>query len=280
MTQNGAAHLGFTGFVPDGLRQAAGVATLVLVLWLNGLAGAGALSGESIGVIANRYASAFLPAGYVFGIWSLIYLALVAFTVYQALPGQRANPLLRRLGWLWPVNGVLNVAWIVTFSFSRFGAAMVVMIALLASLLAIHLRIGLEDELPLRDRVFVAFPFGLYLAWISVALIANTFQYVTFLEWDGFGIDGTVWSAVMMGVATALGAFMAWHRRTWVFPPVVAWALVGIAVRFPDTPIVARTAWVMVGVGGVALLVSLARGRVGKVVGPGRRPSAPLSGSP
>ena len=33
--------------------QIAGILTFALVLWLNGLAGAGGLSGESIGVIAN-----------------------------------------------------------------------------------------------------------------------------------------------------------------------------------------------------------------------------------
>ena len=48
------------------------LAVLGLVLWANALAGSGALSGESIGLIANRYASTFLPAGWVFSIWSLI----------------------------------------------------------------------------------------------------------------------------------------------------------------------------------------------------------------
>ncbi|NCG32392.1 MAG: tryptophan-rich sensory protein, partial [Proteobacteria bacterium] len=153
----------------DLVRQIAGVLTFAFVMWLNGLAGAGTLSGESIGVIANRYPSAFLPADYVFGIWGLIYLALLGFTIYQALPAQRTNPVLRRLGWWWPVNGLLNVTWIVTFSFSHFGAAMVIMLALLGSLIVMHLRIGIEDELGVMDRVLVALPFALYLSWISVA---------------------------------------------------------------------------------------------------------------
>lgn len=49
----------------DRLRQVAGVVTFGLVLGLNGVAGSGGLSGESIGEIANRYPSAFRPASYV-----------------------------------------------------------------------------------------------------------------------------------------------------------------------------------------------------------------------
>ena len=83
--------------------QALNLAVLVLVLWLNGLAGSGGLSGESIGLIANRYPSWFLPANYVFGIWSLIYLGLTAFTVFQLLPGERSNPAVTAIGWWWPM---------------------------------------------------------------------------------------------------------------------------------------------------------------------------------
>lgn len=245
----------------DLLRQSAGVLTFALVLWLNGLAGAGGLSGESIGVIANRYRSDFLPADYVFGIWGLIYLGLFAFTVFQALPGQRANPLLRRLGWLWPANGLLNVAWIVTFSFSRFGAAMLVMLLLLGSLIVIHVRLGIETDLAWKDHAFIAAPFSLYLAWISVAVVANTFQYVTYLDLEVRLGSGPMWSAAMMLATTALAAFMAWRRRVWIYPLVVAWALAGIAVRFAESEMMAMTAWSLVIVGLGSLIVSRRSGK-------------------
>lgn len=230
--------------------QGLNVAVLILVLWLNALAGSGALSGESIGVIANRYPSWFLPANYTFGIWSLIYLWLVAFAVYQALPAQRGSAALGRLHLGWVTNGALNIAWIVAFSFERFGSALLMMVALLVNLVWILERIGWHrGGLGAGDRVFVAYPFALYLAWISVALISNTFQYLTFLEWGGFGIPGPVWSAIMMGVATALGLFMVFHRGNWFFPLVFAWAFVGIAERYAETPLVANTAWTAAAVG-------------------------------
>jgi benzodiazapine receptor len=232
------------------LRQIVNVVVLVAVLWVNGLAGSGALSGESIGIIANRYRSTFLPANWVFGIWSLIYMALFALIVYQALPGHRENEALQRIGWGWAVNGALNIAWVVLFSFSQFGPALAVMLALLVNLVWIMERTEwAEGRLGWADRFLVAYPFGLYLAWISVAVIANTFQYMTYLEWGGFGISAEVWSALMMVVGTGLATFMVFHRGNWFFPVVFAWAFLGIADRFDEVPVIADTAYAMIAVG-------------------------------
>lgn len=240
-------------------RRLANLAAFALVLALNGLAGSGAISGASIGEIANRYPSYFLPANYVFGIWSLIYLGLAAFALYQVLPAQRDNATLERLGLGWVVNGALNVVWIVTFSYALFWPAWLVMIGLLVSLVWIHERVGLGSrKLSLPDLAFVAYPFALYLAWISVALISNTFQLVAYVGWSGFGIDGSVWSVAMMGVGTALATFMVVHRGNWLFPPVFAWAFVGLAVRYEDTPLIADTAYLLAGASLVALVGGMA----------------------
>lgn len=226
------------------LMQAVNAVTLVLVLWANGAAGSGALSGESIGVVANRHASYFLPANYVFGIWSLIYLGLILFALYQVLPVARASRSLVALGWGWVANGALNVVWIVLFSFSMFVPAWIVMIGLLANLIWIHERIGFGTrDHSWWERLCVVWPFGLYLAWISVALISNTFQLVTYLGWDGFGIEGPVWAALMMMVATGLSTFMVLHRGNAWFPFVFAWAFVGLARRYGEIPLIANTAF-------------------------------------
>lgn len=240
------------------VRQLVGLVVMAVVLWVNALAGSGRLSGESIGLIANRYRSTFLPANWVFGIWSLIYLGLVVFSVYQALPAQRDNETLRRLGWGWAVNGALNMAWVALFSFALFGPALAVMVALLVNLIWLVERTGwAEGSLSRGDRVFVAWPFGLYLAWIAVALIANTFQYATFLEWSGWGISAEAWSATMMVAATGLSGFMVLHRGNWLFPIVFAWAFVGIADRFAHVPLIANTAYAMTAVGLTVLLLAM-----------------------
>ncbi|MBK7908283.1 MAG: hypothetical protein IPJ78_17220 [Gemmatimonadetes bacterium] len=259
------------------------LATLLAVLALNGLAATGAMSGDSIGVLANRYESLFLPANYVFGIWSLIYLGLTASVAYQLLPTAAAARAVERIGPWWVVASVLNVAWISLFSFSRFGAALLVMVAFLVALVLTGARLraplagdapglpgapGAPGARPVRDgwaeRVLVRWPFDLYLAWISVALISNTFQFAHAIGWGGFGIAESTWAVAMMIVATVLGVVMAWGQRAWVFPLVVAWALRGIGVRHAGLPVIATAVgWLVplgIVAGAVAVIVRAERG--------------------
>ena len=45
--------------------------------------------------IAENFHTLFDPAAYVFWIWSLVYVGLLAFGVYQVLPSQWNNPRVR-----------------------------------------------------------------------------------------------------------------------------------------------------------------------------------------
>lgn len=243
-------------------RRAIGVLTFMVVIVVNGMAGSGALSGDSIGVIASRYPTAFLPASYVFGIWSVIYLGLLAFTVDMAIRRQSDAALHRRLRRLWPLNGLLNAAWLTAFSFSRFGVAMVLMVCLLINLSMIQATMGDPGKLGMRDRLTTATPFNLYLAWISVAVIANAFQFAASLGWSNTGSTSELWSVAMMTAATGVGAFMAFRRGVLVFPLVVAWALAGIAVRHSDSEILTIPAWSLALVGLLSFLTALVRSGV------------------
>ncbi|QJR36076.1 TspO/MBR family protein [Gemmatimonas groenlandica] len=243
-------------------RQKAGnVLALVTVIALNGLAATGAMSGDSIGVIANRYRSLFLPADYVFGIWSVIYLGLIASVVYQALPTASAERAVRRLGIWWAVTGALNVAWISLFSFGQFALALPVMVIFLVTLVVIGERVRTGSAPSLAEQIFLVWPQDIYLAWISVALIANSFQFAQAVQWGGFGIAESTWAVAMMFVATLLGTVMAWGRGNWLFPLVVAWALRGIGARYPEVAAIADTTRWLVPAGVVVGMIAWAAGR-------------------
>ena len=232
---------------------------LVVVIALNGLAATGAMSGQSIGALANQYRSLFLPANYVFGIWSLIYAGLLGSLVWQLWPGASSRRAVERLGIWWTVEGTLNVAWITVFSFAWFGTALLVMLVFLASLILVGERVRqpAADGTPPSwgDRLFVTWPQDLYLAWISVAVIANTFQYAHVIGFGGFGIPEATWAVGMMGVATLLGVLMAYAKGNWSFPFVVAWALYGIGDRYADLPTIGSAVdWLVPGGIGLGLV--------------------------
>lgn len=229
----------------DLLRQVTVVISFLLTLVANGLATTGALGGFSTQQIATRYPIYFLPANFTFAIWGLIYLALGAYTVFQVLPSQRANPRQRAVGWLVALTGVFNSLWLITFQNTQFAVSMLAMLGLLATLVIIYLRldIGRQQESAI-SRGLVTLPFSLYLGWITVATVANASYVLYNAKWNGFGIPGSTWAIVMLVVASVLTLVILVTRSDIAYLLVVAWAFYGIWVRQAGTPSVATTAGV------------------------------------
>ncbi|HSM56706.1 MAG TPA: hypothetical protein VK879_11180 [Candidatus Sulfomarinibacteraceae bacterium] len=216
----------------------------VAVLFVNYLSNALPLNGRTAGEISDSLPSYFTPAGYTFSIWGLIYLTLLGFVVYQALPAQRGRPFLRRIGWLFVASSAANIGWLFAWHYGYYALSLLAMAALLLTLIAIYLRleIGKRWELPWAQRLLVHLPFSLYLGWITVATIANTASVLGYWGWDGFGIAGQVWSAVMMLVAVVVAGLLLFNRRNVAYAAVLIWALFGIRSAYPGEPLIANTA--------------------------------------
>jgi benzodiazapine receptor len=104
----------------DRLRQLSVVLTVLVTIVVNVLANALPINGLDQRQISDRFRVYFVPAGYAFSIWGLIYIGLVAFAILQALPSQRQNPRLRAVGWWVVLSGVANYAWIFLWHYEQF----------------------------------------------------------------------------------------------------------------------------------------------------------------
>lgn len=221
--------------IKDLLRQFAVIFTTIFTLALNGAANALPLNGRMTGEISDSFNVLFVPAGYVFSIWGLIYLGLLAYTVYHSLPAQRSNPRLRRTGWLVALSSIFNGAWIFFWHFGYYEATMVVMLALLATLLAVYLRLGIgRVTFNLVERFTVAAPLSVYLGWITVATIANLTAVLSYLGFIGGGISPLVWTLILLSAGVLIGGIMAFTRRDAAYLLVLVWAFAGISVRWLD----------------------------------------------
>jgi benzodiazapine receptor len=253
----------------DTARQIAVWAGLIATIVVNGLANALPINNQTSGDIANQYLgqNLWLPAGYVFSIWGLIYAGLIAYAVYQSLPSQRENPRLRRVGWLFVVSCVANMTWLLFFHYNRFPLSMVTMLVLLAALIAIYLVLGRNQiDVPAGERWAVRLPFSIYLGWITVATIANAAHVLVHAGWKGGPFGALAWLIIMYLVALALAAVVALTRRDIAFLLVMVWAFIGIAVNYSDmTGVMISSTIAALAVGIMAALVaarSLWRGKV------------------
>jgi hypothetical protein len=229
----------------DTVRQYANLVSVILALIVNILASTLPLNGQNTGEISDRFQVYFVPAGYVFAIWGVIYLVWIAFTIFQLRPSQKENPRLRRLGYLFAISNLANAAWLFCWHYNQFGLSVLVMLTLLGLLIASYLRLDVNRTRVTRTEYWsVDVLFSVYLGWITVATVANVSDWLYLAEWNGFGIPAQVWAVIMLGVASLLGLAMTLTRLDSAYVSVLVWAFIGIAVKQTSAPTVALSAWV------------------------------------
>jgi hypothetical protein len=236
------------------LRQILVIVAVLAVIAVNFAATSLPLNGQDTGEISDRFDILFVPAGYVFSIWGLIYLGLLGYAVYQALPSQADNPRLQSISGFFFLSSVANITWLFLWHYLQFLLTWIAMLVLLFSLIAIYLRLRRTSEpVGAAESWLVRVPFSIYLGWISVATIANITQVLYYIEWGGWGLSEVAWAIVMLVVGVVLAGIMAFNERDPAYVLVFVWAYAGIGVAQADEPYVAMTAW-----GGTAMLALLA----------------------
>jgi hypothetical protein len=242
------------------LRQIMVVITTLATLTINILANALPLNGLNTGQISDSFHVYFVPAGYVFSIWGIIYIGLTAYSVYQALPAQKDNPRLQATGWWVVLGNLANGAWIFLWHYQQFVATLGAMFILLASLIVVYVRLGVgQTRVSTGETWAVRIPFSIYLGWITVATIANVSDVLDFVQWNRFGLSDATWMVIVLGAVILIGGLMNFRRRDIAYAAVLLWALAGIAVKFPAEGIVTVATWTTFGVIAASLALGLLR---------------------
>ena len=251
----------------DRLRQLAVIVTILATLVVNGLANALPLNGLNTGQISDRFKVYFVPAGYVFAIWGLIYLGLIAFAIFQALPSQRENPRLRATGWWISLGGLANSAWIFFWHYEQFPLTLIVMLGLLGTLIVTYVRLGIgKTAVPAAETWAVRLPFSIYLGWITVATVANVTSLLDYLKWDRFGVAPEIWMVIILVAVLVIAALMNFTYRDIAYTGVILWALAGISVKHAAIPAVAMPTWITFGLVVLTLVMAFFARRTEKAV--------------
>lgn len=171
------------------------------------------------------------PGEPAFGIWSVIYLGLVAYAVWQALPAQRDDARQRRTGWLVLASMVLNAAWIGVVQADLLAVSVAVIVVLLAVLVLTVARLGERAPRGRVEAVVVDGTLGLYLGWVTVATVANTFAVAVVAGVDATSAAADVWAVLGLAVAGAAGVgYAAWTRGRLAIGAAIVWGLAWVVV--------------------------------------------------
>jgi len=228
----------------SGLLKWLNLVAFALTVLVNGLAGSTTiLGGKLTAQISDANPTLITPAGYVFSIWGIIYVLLGVFVVFQALPSQKGKDYHGKVGWLFVLSSLLNIAWLFLWQFEYLSLSVVLMFLLLATLIAIYLRLNIgKSTVSLREKLAIHVPFSVYLGWITIASIADVAVTLVSVGWDGFGISQETWAALIIIIASVIALLVIVTRKDVAYGLVIVWASVGIAVKQSGNQSIVMTA--------------------------------------
>lgn len=219
--------------------------TTALAIIVNVLANALPINGLTTAQLSDAIPVQFVPAGYVFAIWGVIYLGMIALVIYYLFTKSNTE-LLDKIAYPFTMGNLANATWIVLWHYKYVDLSVLVMIILLGSLIISYLQLNqTAPKFHSKRHLMVYIPVSIYLGWISVATIANIAADLTVNNWNGFGISTTTWTIIMLMVATILGNLMLILRGDLAYAAVLVWAFVGIYVKTTGATTYGRAALAM-----------------------------------
>lgn len=199
----------------------------IVTLVVNTLGAIGIINGLSQKEISDMYVTLITPSPATFSIWSIIYSLLIISVIVMIV--RKNDTYVQRsidqISVLFRISCVLNIAWIVTFSYVLIELSVLFILAFVITLAMICLKLMKIQE---EKRWLLPLSFGIYTGWLFIATVVNIAAGLVKLEWNGFGLAGDVWAIIILSIAVILIILVLIKIRNAAFPLPVAWAYFGI----------------------------------------------------
>lgn len=257
----------------DLVRQIA-VLSAVGFMLVAALFGSGFFGGTDVSELQDGNLAAdstyLAPGSPAFSIWSLIYVLMIAYAVWQALPGQRSRERQRFAGWWIAVTAVLNGFWLLAAQYLNLLATVIAIVLLLIALAATMRVLVVRPPQRVTDVVFTDLTVGFHLGWATLATVANVTAWLTAdvapAAWGEAAIPVAI---TVLVVVTLIGVALAYGTRGRLAPGLAAgWGLMWIGIaRATDEPssmTISVAAWIAAALVVLAPIAMMLTGRPGR----------------
>lgn len=185
-------------------------------------------------VVSDMHVNLLAPAGFTFSIWGIIYLGVILTLIVPWIPSISANfkhfyydkvmPLY--LAWM-----VLNIAWIVAWSYNQILIALILIVAYALVLIKLVGTMNSRLHLMYEKPLMLLWPVGLHTGWLIFATFANVMTFMVKAGLDGLSSTGVIVTIVLMILATlaVLGVYSRNDNAAITVPAL--WALFGVFMK-------------------------------------------------
>lgn len=200
---------------------------LAITLAINAFGAIGLINGLTQKQISDMYVTLITPSPATFAIWSVIYTLLLISMIVIIL--KKDDPyyqqVIDQISALFRISCILNVAWIIAFSYIQIELSVLFILGFVIVLSLICQRL-----LKIQDgkRWLLPLSFGIYTGWLFIATVVNIATALVKLKWNGFGTADETWAIIILIVAVLLVIWVLSKNRNAAFPLPVAWAYFGI----------------------------------------------------
>lgn len=200
---------------------------LIVTIGINTLGAFGFINGLTQKEVSDMYVTLITPSPLTFSIWSVIYTSLIISFILMIIKkdDNYYKNATDKISTLFIASCILNIAWIVSFSFVQLELSVLFIFGLVITLALICKKI---TEFNNGKHWLLALAFGLYSGWLFIATVVNTAACLVKLEWNGFGISVEIWAIIVLIVAVILVFLVLTKLRNASFPLPIAWAFIGI----------------------------------------------------
>jgi hypothetical protein len=179
---------------------------------------------------SNASTPQIVPADYAFIIWALIYGGAIAYAIYQALPQQRENALLREIGYYTASAFLATTAWLVAAQLQLEWLTVFCLFWILISLFGAFIQF-MDKPLTVAERYLVAFPISVFAGWATIAAIANMAGALQDSGFSNVLFSNQTWTIIMLIIGTGIASFVVLRSRGNLgYVLTFIWALIGVVV--------------------------------------------------
>ncbi len=202
---------------------------LIAMLTVNALSSILPINGVTPKEVSDRYPNLFVPAPLTFAIWGVIYILVIAYTLYQfgvfRRRGEQVNAtLLNRTAIVFTVSSVLNLSWVIAWHYGLLTVSFLLLVLFVLTMIDMRLIIHAQEPLSTKEKWLVRLPFSVYFGWVTIATIAGAVALLVGNGFGGLGLSEAVWTIIILIVGAAIGIATALRFRDIPYLLVFVWA--------------------------------------------------------